>query len=187
MLEVLLLAVGLAMDASAVAAARGAQVRSLASRDFVLLPLLFGGFQAGMALLGWLGTSRVLHIIDRWDHYLAFALLVAIGGKMLLEAWRHGDAGDQAAETPQRGLMTDLSLAIATSLDAAAAGVSLPSLAAPPALSLLLIGAVTLGLSAGAFLIGCRVGARLGRAATALGGLVLIGIATRLLWSALAS
>lgn len=186
MFEALLLAVGLAMDASAVAAARGAQVRSLASRDFLLLPLLFGAFQAGMALLGWLGTNRVLHVIERWDHWLAFALLVAIGGKMLLEAWR-GDDDAAPDEALPRSLATDLSLAVATSLDAAAAGVSLPSLAAPPALSLTLIGAVTLALSAAAFAVGCRAGARFGRSATALGGVVLIGIAVRLLWSALAA
>lgn len=183
MFEVLLLAVGLAMDASAVAAARGAAVRSLASRDFVLLPLLFGAFQAGMALLGWLGASGAMHLIDRWDHYLAFALLVAVGGKMLLEAWR---GEEEEPDNLKRSLTTDLSLALATSLDAAAAGVSLPSLAAPPALSLTVIGLVTAGLAAAAYVIGCRVGARLGRAATALGGLVLIGIAVRLLWSALA-
>lgn len=188
MLEILLLAIGLAMDASAVAAARGAAARSLGSRDFWLLPLLFGGFQAGMALLGWLGASGAMHLIDRWDHYLAFALLVAVGGKMLYEAWRGDEDEDEDAPAElKRSVATDLSLALATSLDAAAAGVSLPSLTAPPALSLTAIGVVTAALSAAAFVIGCRVGARLGRAATALGGLVLIGIAVRLLWSALAT
>lgn len=195
MLEALLLAIGLSMDASAVAAARGAQVRSLASRDFWLLPLLFGGFQAAMSAIGWRGASWSARYIDSWDHWLAFALLVLIGGKMLRDGLRgepdsdgDGDESEagEAATAPRRpGLVTELSLALATSLDAAAAGISLPALPVPPAISVALIGGVTAALSALGYFVGCRVGDRIGRAATALGGAVLIGIGIKLLWSAL--
>lgn len=207
MIEALLLAIGLAMDASAVAAARGAAARTLASRDFWVLPLLFGGFQAAMSALGWRGASWSARYIDSWDHWLAFALLVGIGGKMLRDGLRgEGDeeaAGQAGAEktsgektsgegtgqeqAPRRGrLAVDLSLALATSLDAAAAGLTLPSLPTSPLISVALIGVVTAALAATGFAIGCRVGDKIGRAATALGGVVLIGIGVRLLWMGLA-
>lgn len=191
MIEALLLAVGLAMDASAVAAARGAAARSLAHRDLWVLPPLFGGFQAAMAALGWQGASWSARYIDSWDHWLAFALLVGIGAKMLRDGLRREGGEDREATTaageapPRAGLLTDLSLALATSLDAAAAGVSLPSIPVPPLVTVALVGGVTAALSATGFAIGCRVGDRLGRAATALGGAVLIGIGVRLLWMAL--
>lgn len=197
MLSALLLAIGLSMDASAVAAARGAAVRSLASRDFWLLPLLFGGFQAAMSAIGWRGASWSAKYIDSWDHWLAFALLVLIGGKMLRDGLRGEGEGDGAGEgegatagaeakTPSRpGVLTELSLALATSLDAAAAGISLPALPVSPAISVALIGGVTFLLSGVGYFIGCKVGDRIGRAATALGGVVLIGIGVRLLWAAL--
>ena len=194
MLAALLLAIGLSMDASAVAAARGAQVRSLRSRDFWLLPLLFGGFQAAMSTIGWRGASWSATYIDSWDHWLAFALLALIGGKMLRDGLRgeaKGDAGDAGeggatATAPRRpGLVTELSLALATSLDAAAAGISLPALPVSPAISVALIGGVTFLLSGAGYFIGCKVGDRIGRVATALGGVVLIGIGVRLLWAAL--
>jgi manganese efflux pump family protein len=207
MIEALFLAIGLATDASAVAAARGAASRSLWDRDLVLLPLLFGGFQAAMSALGWRGAAWSLRYIDSWDHWLAFGLLVAIGVKMLRDAVR-GDGNQPASgderpapraprpePTPgadpapspsvaRRGLWIDLSLAVATSLDAAAAGVSLPSVPFPPLGTVALIGCVTAALSAVGFAIGWRIGARFGRAAIAVGGLVLIGIGARLLWAA---
>ncbi len=197
MIEALLLAVGLAMDASAVSAARGAAARSLADRDLYVLPLLFGAFQAGMSAIGWQGASWSAKYIDSWDHWLAFGLLVAIGGKMLRdglskdepEAGEASEASEAsgAAVAKKRSLTLDLSLAVATSLDAAAAGVSLPSLPVSPAISLALIGGVTAALSATGFVIGAKVGDRIGKTATAIGGVVLIGIGVKLLWSALAA
>lgn len=195
MLAALLLAIGLSMDASAVAAARGAAVRSLASRDFWLLPLLFGAFQAAMSAIGWRGASWSAKYIDSWDHWLAFALLVLIGGKMLRDGIRgegDGDAGEsgeggEAAAKRRPGLVTELSLALATSLDAAAAGISLPALPVSPAISVALIGGVTFLLSGVGYFVGCKVGDRIGRAATAIGGVVLIGIGVRLLYAALSA
>jgi manganese efflux pump family protein len=81
--------------------------------------------------------------------------------------------------------MVDLSLAVATSLDAAAAGVTLPAIPMAPLVTVALIGCMTAALSALGFAVGWRIGNRLGRAATVLGGLVLIGIGVRLLWVAL--
>ncbi|MEZ4361986.1 MAG: manganese efflux pump MntP family protein [Kofleriaceae bacterium] len=195
MLEALLLAVGLAMDATAVSAARGARAPSLLVRDAWLLPLLFGAFQAGMAALGWLGASWTARYLASWDYWLAFAVLVLIGGKMLRDGLRADDPEGDTPEgepRPSRGsfagaLAVDLSLALATSLDAAAAGVSLPSIPVAPAVTLAWIGAATAALSLLGFVVGARAGSRFGRAATALGGVVLIGIGARILWRALAA
>ncbi len=199
MIEALLLAIGLAMDASAVAAARGAAARSLGHRDLYVLPLLFGAFQAAMAALGWQGASWSAKYIDSWDHWLAFALLVGIGGKMLrdgLAKEEEEEDGDEAgrADGPATGqsekrpsLILDLSLAVATSLDAAAAGVSLPSLPVSPGITVALIGGVTAALAATGFIVGAKIGDRIGKTATAIGGVVLIGIGIKLLWSALAA
>ena len=101
------LAFGLAMDAAAVSAARG--LASHRSREVVILPLLFGGFQAGMAALGWLAGVWVGPYIAAWDHWVAFVLLVGIGGKMLFDAWRGGS--DEAPAPATAGLYLALSLA----------------------------------------------------------------------------
>src|SRR5512143_3216983 len=143
------LAFGLAMDATAVAAARGLVVHR--SREAVGLPLLFGGFQSAMAALGWLAGLWVGPYIAAWDHWVAFGLLVLIGGKMLLEAWRSDDEGSTRAPAT---LMLYLGLALATSIDAAAAGLTLPLVPTAPWIALLLIGAITVGCSAIGYLAG---------------------------------
>src|SRR6185503_13631550 len=91
------LAFGLAMDATAVSAARGLAARS--AREVVILPLLFGGFQAGMAALGWLAGRWAGPYIAAWDHWVASGLLAAIGGKMVIDAWRER-GGDGPAPPP---------------------------------------------------------------------------------------
>lgn len=181
MLEPLLLAVALAMDATAVAAGRASA--GLRRREALLLAASFGLFQGGMAALGWgLGTGAA-EIVERWDHWLAFGLLALIGGKMLFEALRPREADDDdAAPAPAAlGLRTLLLLSVATSIDALAAGVTLPLSGAPVALSVAAIGLVTFALSlAGAF-AGAALGARLGRPLEAVGGLLLIGIGIKTL------
>src|SRR3954467_8264876 len=82
----LLLALGLAMDATAVAATRGMAVARIRPRHVMLVALFFGGFQALMPVVGWLVGTRVGPLVEAWDHWIAFALLNAIGGKMLWEA-----------------------------------------------------------------------------------------------------
>ncbi|HET7505594.1 MAG TPA: manganese efflux pump MntP family protein [Kofleriaceae bacterium] len=170
------LAFGLAMDATAVSAARG--LAGHRPRELVLLPLLFGGFQSGMSALGWLAGRWAGPYIAAWDHWVAFGLLVAIGGKMLIDAWRDRD-GEAPATAPT--VMLYLGLALATSIDAAAAGLTLPLVPVAPWLALLLIGAVTAGCSAIGYLAGRSLGERLGSRLEMLGGLVLIGIGVHLL------
>ncbi len=170
------LAFGLAMDATAVSAARGLAARGL--RDAVILPVLFGGFQAGMAALGWLAGSWAGTYIAAWDHWVAFGLLVLIGGKMVVDGWRSGGAEHVPAPAT---VALYLGLAVATSIDAAAAGLTLPLVPVAPWIALLLIGTVTAACTELGYLVGRFVGGRFGSRLTILGGLVLIGIGVQLL------
>jgi putative Mn2+ efflux pump MntP len=176
MFEAFVLSLGLAMDATAVAAARS--VAGLPRRDLMVLALAFGVFQAGMAAAGWLLGATAARWIEQWDHWIAFGLLLLIGGKMIVEAVRGTD--DEPAPATL-GMRTILVLSIATSIDAFAAGVSLPALAAPPAITLTLIGVVTFALSALAGLVGARLGRRIGSKLEIVGGLALIGIGVKTL------
>lgn len=175
MFEAFALGFGLAMDAAAVSAARAVARRR---GEAVVLPALFGGFQAGMAALGWLLGRAGAGAVERWDHWIAFVLLVGIGGKMLVEALRGGD-DDEEERAP--GVAMYLALAIATSIDAAAAGLTLPLVPVSPWIALVVIGGVTAACSAVAYALGHRLGAKLGKPLEVAGGLVLIGIGVRIL------
>jgi putative Mn2+ efflux pump MntP len=172
--EAIALAFGLAMDATAIAAARGL---SRQRGEIVILPLLFGLFQSGMAALGWLLGEFGGPYIATFNTYVASGLLFLIGGKMLYDAFKGGDEDDEYTT----GIGTYLLLALATSIDAAAAGITLPMLPVSPWLALLLIGAVTLVLSAIGYRLGRAVGKGLEGKLEVLGGLVLIGLGVRVL------
>jgi putative Mn2+ efflux pump MntP len=173
-LSVLALSFGLAMDATAVCAARALGARD--RRELIILPLLFGVFQAGMASLGWLGGRAAVKYIGAWDHWVAFGLLVLIGGKMVIEALRDHDE----QMTPGTPLLY-LGLAIATSIDAAAAGLTLHMLEVAPWLALVLIGTVTAALCTLGYAAGRALGHKVGPKLGAVGGLVLIGIGIHVL------
>ena len=177
--SILLLALGLAMDASAVSAARGLATPKLKPRHAVLVALLFGGSQALMPLLGWMLGQRLGPMVAAWDHWIAFVLLAGIGGKMLWEA--RGSAAADALPRDLFALREMFVLAIATSVDAFAVGVMLPMLDAPLALSLVTIGVVTAVLSVLALYAGRHFGAMLGRRLDAVGGLVLVGLGVMIL------
>ncbi len=180
---IVMLALGLAMDAAAVSAARGLATPRLRWDHAAKVALYFGGFQAGMPLLGWLLGVQLGALVSSFDHWIAFGLLGAIGGKMLWES--RGDADDELApardETALYGWRVMTVLAIATSIDALAVGVMLPVLNAPIALSVATIGVVTALASVAGLHLGRRFGALFGRRVDALGGLVLIGLGTKIL------
>lgn len=167
------LALGLAMDATAVAATRGLRPRR---GEAALLALLFGVFQAGMAALGWLLGEIGSGYVAAWDHWIAFGLLVAIGGKMLWEARAHATADPAPA-----GVLLYLGLALATSIDAGAAGITLPLLGVPPWLALALIGGITAALTAAGYLAGNVLGRHAGSRLEVVGGLVLIALGVKVL------
>lgn len=172
-IEALLLSIGLAMDATAVAAARG--VVGMSRRDAIRLATSFAVFQVGMAAIGWSVGGSVTARFAPWDRWIAFALLVLIGGKLLWEAVRR-DGSAPPTSLRFRALIT---LSIATSIDALAAGVTLPVIPAPPPMTLIAIGVATFALSLAGGLGGSLLGARAGQKLEVLGGLVLIGIAIR--------
>jgi len=177
---ILLLSFGLSMDAMAVSAARGLSVQRIRARHVALVAAFFGGFQAFMPLLGWLLGSSVGRYIAAWDHWVVFFVLAGIGGKMLWESRQPPDDG-RPDEAEAFGLKVLLLLAIATSIDALAAGFTLPLLGAPLGASLATIGVTTACLSALGLFAGHRFGAALGRRLDAVGGLVLIGIGIKTL------
>lgn len=181
---IFVLSVGLAMDATAVAAALGFAAGVLRPRDVVRVSGLFGGAQALMPLVGWWLGALVGPLVDAYAHWIAFVLLVAFGGKMLREAWSESDASsvDVAAPSEPFSLRVLLPLTLATSIDAFSIGITLPLLGAPMLSSVLTIGAVTAALSAAGLVVGRRVGARLGRGLGVAGGLVLIGLGFRILF-----
>jgi manganese efflux pump family protein len=170
--EAVVLSFGLAMDATAVSAARG--MAGHRARELVILPAIFGGFQSGMAALGWLAGNWAGQYIAAYQHWIAFGLLTAIGGKMIFEALRGGDDKRQPGTAA-----VYIGLALATSIDAAAAGLTLPLLAIAPWLALVLIGAITAACSALGYLAGTKLGgiAKL----EVLGGVAILAIGVRLL------
>lgn len=187
-LAILTLSVGLAMDATAVSAARGCAARVVRTQDILRVAVLFGGFQALMPGIGWFVGESLGNVLGAWDHWIAFGLLGAIGTKMLWEA-RGSDEQPCAEASSDRelfGTRVLLLLAIATSIDALAAGVTLPMLGAPMLFSLASIGVITAVLSALGILVGHRFGGLLGRRLDAFGGLVLVGLGTKILFEHLA-
>jgi putative Mn2+ efflux pump MntP len=176
---VLVLAVGLAMDAAAVSAARGVGTPSLRLRHVLSVAGFFGGFQALMPLLGWFVGRRMGSAVQAYGHFIAFCLLAGIGAKMLWEARSTGGGVPGTGDRYAWRIM--LVLAIATSIDAFAVGVTLPMLGAPFAITLATIGITTALLSALALFAGRRFGALFGRRLDVLGGLLLIGLGVQIL------
>jgi putative Mn2+ efflux pump MntP len=178
--SILVLAVGLAMDATAVAGARGLAAARIEARHVVLVAGLFGGFQAFMPLLGWIAGRQVGPWVEAWDHWIAFTLLAAIGAKMIWEA-RKPTQGDERVAKDPFDLKVLLVLAVATSIDALAVGFTLPMLGAPLGLSMATIGVTTAILSALGLFAGRRFGKMLGRRLDVAGGVVLIALGFKIL------
>ena len=177
--EILALAVGLAMDATAVAVAASVALGRVSWRQVFRFAFHFGLFQALMPLLGWLLGRSFATLIYSWDHWLAFALLAAIGGKGIYQAIRDG-AESLRRSDPTKGWSL-VALSVATSIDAMAVGLSLALLDVPLWYPVTVIGLVTAALVAAAMLLGCRVGTRYGRGMGIFGGLVLIAIGVKIL------
>ena len=181
--ELLLLAFALAMDAVAVSLALGLQLRRPRLVDALLAAGLFGLFQALMPVLGWVLAFWFADAVATAAPWIAFVLLVLIGLNMLREA-RDDDEADEAEPAVGQGGLTvrrTLPLAVATSIDAAAVGVTFGFLDVAVAPAVAVIGVVTFVLSLLAVAVGARAGERLGSRAEVLGGVVLILIGLRIL------
>ena len=179
--ELLLIAVGLSMDAFAVSICRGLGMRRLNLRTAAVLALFFGCFQALMPLVGWALGSQLMWLIAPVDHWVAFVLLACIGGKMLWEAFHEDDEGCGCEDTSAIDLREFLVLAVATSIDALAAGISFAALNVDIVASVSLIGVITFALSFVGVAVGHFFGARYERPASVVGGVVLILIGLKVL------
>jgi putative Mn2+ efflux pump MntP len=177
---VVAIAVGLSMDAFAVSVASGCRIQRLTLRDALRSGWWFGGFQMLMPVLGWFGGLALRDLIQSFSHWVAFSLLVFVGGKMLVEAVRSKEHTDDCRE--ERCSTRDmLVLAIATSIDALAVGLSLSVLRVTIWWPALLIGLVTFTFSLAGTLLGGGIGRAVKDKAEILGGLVLIGIGIKIL------
>lgn len=177
--ELCFVAVGLSMDAFAVSVCKGLGMRKINRRGAFLIALFFGGFQALMPLIGWILGNSFQKYIVRFDHWIAFALLSYIGGKMICDA-----VGDRECEVaiPFRLDMKELlMLSVATSIDALAVGITLAFLRVNILSSVLVIGAVTFVISLSGVYIGNKFGSRFEKKAEIAGGLVLVLIGIKIL------
>lgn len=184
-IETFLIGVGLSMDAFAVAVCKGLGMKRVNWRHAFVIALFFGGFQGFMPLLGWaLGTSFA-ELITPIDHWIAFALLAFIGGKMLLDAFRgEGSCDDSCAcecGEPRLDFKELTMLAVATSIDALAVGITFAFLGVSIWLAVAVIGVTTFVLSFVGVAIGNQFGSRFEKPATIAGGVVLILIGLKIL------
>ena len=175
--ELLLISVGLAMDAFAVSVGKGMTLKRAQPRHALTAGVWFGGFQGLMPLIGYyVGRSFAEYVVSV-DHWIAFGLLVLIGLNMIRETiW-----GDDEEQDSDFGVRTMLIMAIATSIDALAVGVSMAFLDVNIWISAAVICIVTLIISAAGVYLGTMFGTRLGSKAGIVGGLILIAIGVKIL------
>ncbi len=180
-LSVLGIAVGLAMDAFAVSIAAGLTLASVTPRHTFRLAFHFGLFQFMMPILGWLAGKELASHIGAYDHWVAFALLAFVGGKMLLDA--RSEKTPDAKADPTRGLML-VTLSLATSTDALAVGMGMAfALHVSVWMPSVVIGIVAATLSAIGITCGSRIGPRWGSWAEVAGGCILLLIGASILVS----
>lgn len=180
--ELFLIAVGLSMDAFAVSVCKGLGMKRINFKVAVVLALFFGGFQALMPVIGWALGSQFLWLISPIDHWIAFILLAIIGGKMLWEAFHDDeDDSDDSSDANVIDLGEYLMLAIATSIDALAMGISFAALSVNIVAAASFIGVITFVLTVAGVAVGHFFGARYEKPATIVGGVVLILIGLKVL------
>lgn len=175
--ELFILAVGLSMDAFAVAICKGLAIRRLQLRQALVVGLWFGAFQALMPAVGYLLGSAFAELVTSVDHWIAFVLLAIIGANMI----REGVRGDEESCDPSLSFNVMLMLAIATSIDALAVGVTFAFLQVNIVAAVLFIGCVTFVISAAGVKIGNVFGARYKAKAEVFGGAVLLLIGLKIL------
>ncbi|MHB8138762.1 MAG: manganese efflux pump MntP [Smithellaceae bacterium] len=178
LLTIFLLAVGLGVDAFSVAIGIGAVNKNKSWAPVVRLSFAFGIFQFVMPLIGWLAGSTVVQMIETFDHWTAFGLLVLIGGKMIWEGFERESDEEKADQTSGWPLLL---LSIATSIDALAVGFSLSLLKTPVLFPALIIGVVCFIMTAIGMTFGKGLARIFGRKVEILGGLVLIAIGVKIL------
>ena len=170
------------MDAFAVSICKGMLLKRVTIADILKVGLWFGGFQALMPLLGWVLGSQFSGYIQQYDHWVAFILLLLIGGNMIREALSGEE--DEAEDAVAGGGLDHKKLflmAIATSIDALAVGVTFAFLETPILSAVSLIGVTTFFISVAGVAVGCWFGARYKRRAEITGGVILVLLGCKIL------
>jgi putative Mn2+ efflux pump MntP len=173
-ITITVIAVGLAMDAFVVSIVSGGAYRQLHVKHALRMAIFFGAFQAFMPLIGSLAGLS----FKNYDHWVAFALLAAVGGKMIYESFKIKSVEQNPDPS---NLVVLLFLSVATSIDALAIGITLSLITSSLALAVIIIGLITFALSYAGVLIGKRFGHFFENRLEAIGGLVLIGIGIKIL------
>lgn len=178
LLTILFIAFGLSMDAVAVAIANGCAAKKIELRPALIMAFLFGFFQMLMPVIGWLAGFSFKKTIASYDHWLAFIILFFIGAKML---WETRHSKECRAKANIMSMPVLLGLALATSIDALAVGLSFSLLAVEIIIPVLIIGLVTFFLSFFGIRIGHKLGSKISGKVEILGGLILIAIGLKIL------
>jgi len=182
--SILLIAGGLSIDALTVSICSGMTMKPVQAHLALRIAAFFGGFQALMPILGWLGGTGFQHLISAYDHWIAFGLLAFIGGKMVYESFR-GEACERQVNPANLGVL--LVLAVATSIDALAVGLSFALLDVAIVRPAVIIGIVTLVISFAGVYLGKRCSGLFQSRVETAGGLILLGIGVKILVEHLSS
>ena len=178
----ILLAFGMSMDAFAASIGKGATLHKPKFSEALRTGLIFGAIETLTPLIGWgLGMLASQFVLE-WNHWIAFVLLVFLGGRMVIEGFR-GNSDEDDAPLQRHGFWLLVTTAIATSLDAMAVGVGLAFLQVNIIATALAIGCATLIMATLGMMVGRFIGPLLGKRAEILGGIVLIGIGAQILWA----
>ena len=173
--ELFILAVGLSMDAFAVSVCKGLSLGKIKAKHMCLAGIWFGGFQALMPLVGYFLGSFFADVITKYSHWIAFALLAFLGAKMIKESFESEELDDNM------GWKTMLVLAVATSIDASAVGVTFAFLDVNILFAVIVIGVTTFAFSAAGVKIGSVFGEQYKSKAEIAGGIILILIGLKIL------
>lgn len=176
-IDIFLLAAGEAMDASVVSMAKGTATRQLSFRHYMSVGLWFGGFQAAMTLIGYFVGAHFASFIAAYGYWVAFALLLFVGAEMIKNAF----SKDEAKADANYSVIPMLLMAVATSIDALAVGVSFAFIEVDIWLAAIIIGVVTFVFSAAGLKIGNIFGNRYNRSAELVGGIILIALGIKIL------
>lgn len=179
--EIFMIGVGLSMDAFAVAICKGLNMRKLDKAQTLVIALFFGGFQALMPFIGWLLGKQFESYITSFDHWIAFILLAFIGGKMIWDVLKGGEEATETAGDSSLDIKELFVLAIATSIDALAVGISFAFLQVNITSAITLIGCTTFVISAAGVFIGHKFGNKYEDKASLAGGIILILIGLKIL------
>jgi len=178
LITIILTAIGLSMDAFAVSIVSGSAYKQLKIKHALRMAAFFGGFQAFMPLIGYLSGLTIKDRIANYDHWIAFGLLAAVGGKMFYESFK---IGKNKQNFDLSSLSVLLVLSVATSIDALAIGIALSFLRVPIIMIVVIIGLITFVVSFLGVFIGKKLGHFFENTIEAAGGLILIGLGAKIL------